>query len=336
MNKFDEKYDIRFAEYDEIDDVMQFIDTYWKKGHILATDRAFFEYEHVIDGHVNFLIAREKETGMIHGILGFLPASDNKEKYDIWGVVWQTIDIAMPMLGIEMKKRLKEYTHARTELGVGANPKTSVPMLRMLLHYKTGKMKHFYCLAPKKSYRVAKVAHYEPLAGDPDYQVQVSRLNSMEELKQVYDFKYNEDMIPYKNTWYVNRRYFQHPVYQYQVYGLSEAGETRGVLICREQECNGTAVLRIVDYLGEPELFGGISEFLREKLKKYEYIDCYCYGFDTAYMKQAGMIEREEDDSNIIPNYFAPYAAQNIDIWVDSSSDGCVFFKADGDQDRPS
>ena len=32
-NKFDEKYDIRIARYDEIDEIMQFIDNHWKKGN---------------------------------------------------------------------------------------------------------------------------------------------------------------------------------------------------------------------------------------------------------------------------------------------------------------
>ena len=69
--------------------------------------------------------------------------------------------------------------------------------------------------------------------------------------------------------------------------------------------------------------------------KKYEYIDFYCHGFDTEYVRQAGMIELVENDTNIIPNYFAPYVAENIDIWVGTPKGRAMFFKADGDQDRP-
>ena len=61
----------------------------------------------------------------------------------------------------------------------------------------------------------------------------------------------------------------------------------------------------------------------------------YCYGFDNTYIEQAGMIELAKDDTNIIPNYFAPYVAENIDIWVGAKSENALFFKADGDQDRP-
>lgn len=47
------------------------------------------------------------------------------------------------------------------------------------------------------------------------------------------------------------------------------------------------------------------------------------------------MIELKENDTNIIPNYFSPYVAENIDIYVGAKYKGAVFFKADGDQDRP-
>ena len=49
------------------------------------------------------------------------------------------------------------------------------------------------------------------------------------------------------------------------------------------------------------------------------------------------MVEKTDDDMNIIPDYFSPFEQKNIDIWVDSSNriDTCCFFKADGDQDRP-
>ena len=79
----------------------------------------------------------------------------------------------------------------------------------------------------------------------------------------------------------------------------------------------------------------GISKFIEEKLTEYEYVDFYCLGFEESYILKAGFTLREENDTNIIPNFFSPFVQENIDIWVDSSKEGCLFFKADGDQDRP-
>ena len=335
-NSFDKKYDIRFAKYEEIDKVMQFIDMYWRKGHILASNRAFFEYEMVVDGRVNFVIAKDRETGMIHGLHGLVAASKNKEKYDTWGSIWKVIPGSMGLLGLEIIKRLEKDTNTRAFLSMGGNPSTTVPILRRIRRFEdVGKMQHFYCLAKRDDYRIARINHYESFEENSEYQVSTVLFKKWEELKSQYDFSFSEDAFPYKDAWYIKHRYFDHPIFSYQVYGLKEEDEVRALLMCREQEYNGENVLRIVDYMGKPKLFGGISGFLKEGLKKYEYIDFYCYGFDTSYVRQAGMIELMENDTNIIPNYFAPYVAENIDIWVGTPKGRATFFKADGDQDRP-
>ncbi len=333
---FDKKYEIRFAKYEEIEEIMRFIEDHWKKGHILARNRDFFEYEMVVDGKVNFVIAKDKETGMIHGMHGFLMASKNMDKFDTWGSIWKVIPGAMGLLGLEIVKRLKRYTNTRAFLSIGANPQTTVPIIRKIERFDdVGKMQHFYCLANRSDYCVAKVGHFEPFVENRDYQVQVIPFKNFRELNRLYDFSCSADAFPYKDAWYISHRYFEHPVYTYQVYGLSEGEKVQALLFCREQEYGGVKVLRIVDYMGRPQLFGGISAFLKAGLEKYEYIDFYCYGFDTSYVRQAGMIELQDGDTNIIPNYFAPYVAENIDIWVGTPHGKAVFFKADGDQDRP-
>lgn len=339
MNRFDEKYEIRLARYDEIEEIMEFIDQNWRKGHILGNDRAFFEYEHVIDGQVTFILAKDRKTLDIHGILGYLPASRNRDKYDIWGVVWKVKEKeALPMLGIELKKRLVECIGARTDLGTGANPKTAVPLLKMLLHYKVGKMKHYYVLSEREEYKIAEVKRQKrpSVKGNPESTF-VERFNFIEDVIEKYDFTVSREDIPYKDSWYINRRYYRHPVYRYMVYGLfkEKDGRAQALLVCREQEYEGTCVLRIVDYIGNRRLFAGLRAFIDASLKKYEYIDFYCYGFEENYILEAGFTLLDDSDDNIIPNYFQPFERKNIDIWVNSSRDGCLFFKADGDQDRP-
>lgn len=338
MNKFDEKYEIRLARYDEIADIMQFIDDYWKKGHILATNRDFFEYEMVVDGRVNFVIAKDRETGKISGLHGFVMASKDKERFDTWGSIWKVAPGSMGLLGLEIVRRLEKIIGTRAFLSIGGNTKTTVPILKNIRRFSDiGKMRHFYCVAPKKHYRIAEIGHYEKCVGDEAGCVDVLPIDNIQTFKQLFDITEDKSASPYKDEWYINHRYFQHPDYQYQVYGLMEEGSEKAgaILICREQPYNGAVALRIVDYIGEAKLFGGLNHFFCERLKKYEYIDFYCYGFDVDYVLQAGMTEIKENDTNIIPNYFAPYVKENIDIWVGSPHGGTTFFKADGDQDRP-
>ena len=336
VNRFDKQYEIRLAYYEEIEEIMAFIDQYWKKGHILANSREFFLYEHVIDGQVTFVIAKERSSGEIHGILGYLPASSDRNRYDIWGVIWKVNEKAASMLGVELKRRIFELAGARTDLGTGANPKTAIPLLKRILHYSTGKMKQYYCVSPNVDYKIAKIEYHPRRMVTPGTGTVVKRVNSIGEVTEKFDFNAYSDVIPYKDAWYVERRYFKHPIYEYEVYALSNEGKKPGaLLVCREQACNGAKALRIVDYIGDQQLFQGISEFIEKKLTEYEYIDFYCLGFEEQYILKAGFTCRKENDTNIIPNYFSPFVQKNIDIWVDSSREGCLFFKADGDQDRP-
>lgn len=337
MNRFDEKYTIRLANYEEVDEVMDFIDTYWKKNHILATDRKFFEYEMVIEGKVNFLIAKTHESNRIEGLLGFLPCSKRSEKLDVWGVVWKTIEGAVPMLGMELKKRLMTIIGARTDLGVGANAETSVPLLSRIYKYYTAKMKHFYMLSNTECFNIAKVVSKPIQQHRTDIKTHVKKLDNIELLEVFFDFNSVSEQIPFKDAWYYNRRFYNHPVYNYDVWGLSDEKQNRAICVTKSQLYKGISVVRIVDYLGCQHLFSGCGEFLNHLLKDNEYIDFYFDGFNSQYALDAGMIERTDDDLNIIPDYFSPFEQKNIDIWVDSSNrvDRCCFFKADGDQDRP-
>lgn len=338
MPDYSALYDIRLAHYDEIGEIMEFINLYWKKGHILATDRAFFEYEMVIDGQVNFLIAKRREDALIDGILGFLPCSSNKEMLDVWGVIWKVTDRAAPMLGMKLKERLLPIIGARSDLGVGANKETSVPLLRRICHYYTAKMKHYYCVSSSANFKIAKIAHMHEHKYRVDREASVIHLNNIEDARGFFDFSPGaNDRLPYKDLWYMNRRFFLHPIYQYDIWGLLGSDGLKALMVTRRQECNGSSAIRIVDYWGEQKVFGECGHFLGELLKESEYVDFYFDGFEEAYAREAGMIALAEDDVNIIPNNFYPFQQANVDIYVDGSIAGAkyTFFKADGDQDRP-
>ena len=340
MSIYDDKYDIRLAKYEEIPEIMDFIGTYWKKGHILSRDRKFFEYEMVIDGQVNFIIAKERATGQISGLKGFLKASRDIGRLDSWGCMWKVKPNSIALLGVELVKRTSMLTGSRGTLSIGGNPNTTIPILKKIFKFQNiGKMKHFYCLAIKGQYEVAIVKNLINYEVNNKYISYVKKLDSYEMLVEEYDTSYGENAYPYKDLWYIKHRYYDHPIYKYSVFGLFDVKDSKKVealLICREQEYKNTKVLRIVDYMGRQDLFRGLSWFFKDKLTTYEYIDFYCYGFNYEYILEAGMTELVENDDNIIPNYFSPYVEKNIDIWVGSMSGNPLFFKADGDQDRPS
>lgn len=338
MKDYDIKYEIRQAKDCDVSSIMNFIDKNWKKGHILGNNREVFEYEFLEDnGDVNFLIALDRETGNIEAISGFLKASHDKNSMDVWGVMWMSRDGNMPFLGLELEKRRHQIVGSRAEIGVGDNPKTSIPIMKKVLNRFTGKMNQYYMIADRDDYQIARIIKKPSFERKNGGRGQIIHFNSIDELERVYDFEKNKQQIPYKDSWYINHRYFQHVSYIYDVCGIEMGDEVTAIIISRNEMVHNRYVTRIVDYIGRQESIKEIGWYFNEMLKEtgIEYIDFYNLGFNEEYLRSVGFILRDENDPNIIPNYFHPFLQENVDIWVSSSVEGTLFFKGDADQDRP-
>lgn len=343
MNKYDVRYDIRLAKISDTDDIMHFIGEYWRNGHIMSRDKKLFKYEYADGDYLNFVLAIDKNNKLIEGIFGFIKCSNTKDakKKDIWGSMWKVNDLHdnIPFLGVELAKRVFTLTGCRTQIGNGANPNTTVPLRRLFFGDRVVKMKQYYLLNSYiDDYKIA-------LIKDKGNEVTISTQNettlqefhSIDEVKNLFDIE-SIEVIPYKDIWYVNKRYFCHPYYKYFVYGLADTtGKIGALIMARVLECNGRKVFRIVDYIGNQELFAGLSKQFQKLIddNDFEYIDFYTYGFDEESISKAGFKLRSDDDPNVIPNYFEPFLRKNVDIWAHYKLDGTLFFKADGDQDRP-
>lgn len=339
MGQYDERYDIRLAKYDEIPLIMAFIEENWKKGHILARDRGFFEYEFLEeDGTVNVLIAIDRKKQTIEAMQGILKASRDKSHLDIWGSCWKVLPGNMPMLGFEVWNQCTIQTGARYQLGIGGNPNTAKIVLERMLHTKLIKMKHYYILNDsKKNFQIAKIVNKEKMHKISSPQFLVERIYDEEQFISFYPDIDNPEAVPYKDAWYLTKKYFQHPIYRYEVYRISDQGKTQSFFAIRLQECGTSKAARMVEYVGDSAAIAYTGNFFVNYLEENncEYIDFYNYGFTEQSLLAAGFIQRTEDDANIIPNYFHPFVQENIDIWIMQPIDGAIYCKADGDQDRP-
>lgn len=348
MNEYDDIYEIRLARADERDKIMNFIHVYWKEGHILSRDKRLFEYEFLEGDKLHIIIAIRKTTGEIEGMLGYLPCSNglDKEKFDIWGSIWKVRDdhSNMTFLGVELVKRLKEILQYRCNIGIGINPDTTLPIRKAIFKEKTGRMKHFYMLNKNiKKFCIACINQ------KPEVEDSITEGINTKEIENVIEFSTAEELethfeveklntIPYKDNWYINKRFFSHPYYQYMVYGIKTTEQKIGALVVmRSVEYQGSRILRIVDFLGDTSLFSGLGSNLKQIMETggYEYIDFYSFGIDERYILNAGFTEKTDKDINVIPNYFEPFLQENVNIWIRYQQEGTVFCKADGDQDRP-
>lgn len=339
MNSYDEKYEIRLARLEDISDIISFIDNNWRKNHILVRDKEVFFHEFVDGENVNFTLAFEKESKKIVGLMGFLYSAKDEEKRDIWGSVWKVVDGCQGMLGIEILKRMESFAKCRYSLDLGSNPRTTIPILKTLFKRFTGKMDHFYRLGTKVCDRKISAITYFPTCQciEKRNSIKIRKVDRAEDLERLLETETCQEAIPYKDMWYMKRRYFEYPINKYDVFEILDAQTPKAAFVYRVQEYDGMKAVRIVDYIGEQLYFSYTGSFWENILDDVdiEYVDFYCLGFNKEFVENAGFTALKENDDNIIPNYFNPFVKENVDIWVYATTPNAVFCKADGDQDRP-
>lgn len=323
---------IRFAEYSDIDSIMKYIDEYWKKGHILATNRELFEWQYIHYGKVTMILA-EDENKRIQGILGFIPY-DETDKTDIALALWKA-NHSESFLGIRLLLFLKKQVPHKNIICPGINMRTTSKIYSSM-GMDVGTMTQWYRLNDRNTYTIGIINKKEIPSVNIDEVHFLHRIRNIDDISYEYDFDSNV-ITPKKSKSYFQHRYFNHPMYQYLVYAVCDAQKvTKGFLVLRIQECVGSKVFRFVDFIGDPKLLEKITHQIDAQMKQYnvEYIDIYETGIDDDLLYSAGWT-KVKDSGNIIPNYFAPFEQSIVDIHFCSSDAKAVIFRGDGDQDRP-
>lgn len=339
--RFEEKYEFRLAKRGDIEAIMQYIDTCWRKGHILSQNRALFEYEFCDGDDVHFLLAIDRETGEIEGMDGYYLTSSRKHDFDVWGSMWSVRKDHknLPMLGIAIANQYYKQIGYRYEIGLGVNRVTATPLHQQHFKVETGILRHYYMLQPMQQYHIAKIIrmHTTDAVRHQD-SMQLVKASDADAVNRVFDFDEKIKTYPFKDGWYVGHRFFDHPVYHYDVYTIMQnENEADAVLVMRKVSVGDRHVLRIVDYMGDIDCLQKVQKQLYMLMDAdCEYIDFYCYGYDPAAILAAGFTERLQEDVNIIPSYFEPFEQRNVDYWFNSDAkENFVICKADADQDRP-
>lgn len=338
MNIFNENYEFRFARLDETDEIMSWLDKNWKKNHIMATNKELFLHELAQNDRINMFLAKNKQTSQIEAIWGVIYTANGVCR-DCFGTFWKSISKNI-LLGTELAKRFYSKHDFRYYFPLGSNPKTAVPIQKAIFKCEFSTMKHYYLLNEKiKHYEIAKIAYKTKTTyfGIPNKNFEILKIKDISQINKVEFKNLMSGRVPYKDLWYVKKRFFDYPIYKYDVYAIYENYELKALFVIREQKLGSKNVLRIVDYLGEQKSFVFASEFLRNLFdENTEYIDFYAFGFDDKVLEKMGFIKICENDRNIIPNYFSPFIQKNIDIYCsDFGVPNVLLCKADCDQDRP-
>lgn len=313
----------RLARPDERTLITSFLDEHWGSRHPLIHCDDFFNYYYTSKDTLQFALAFSGEE--LCAVAGYILANQCPEP-DIWVSIW-CAKKGCNGAGLELMAALPKLTNARVMACNNIRPKTMA--FYTFLGYTAARLPHYYRLGTHSSFEVAKIACPERLPVAPGKPLEP--LATEEDFRAV--FKPNDAVCPYKDMWYLVRRYYHFPRQTYQVWHL----EGR-ILVTRTVEVDTQRVLRVVDYIGLPEDFPllgfGIDQLMQEL--DVEYSDCYCAGISAEQMALAGWSERGEDCANIIPNYLTPPLYENTEYYYFTSEPNhFMMFKADGDQDRP-
>ncbi len=338
-------YDIHFCGKEEVEDLIEFIDLYWKKDHIFVLSRSLFDWQHYDSKkeRYNFVVARSRKNGEIHSILGFVPTSqfdDSIERTQVWPCIWKSRDdIHVKGLGVSLYHYMKTHLDIETIAILGI----SEIALSIYKHwnFSTGKIEQYYY--PNMEHTENLSCHMQkpdPME-KPDREWGIKEVAADEYEKLEENHRIFHEISVYKSKNYYINRYYRHPIYQYLFYAIMNGGNIDSIIVARE--CgNGTSrCLRIVDCIGRIDHLPNIRWDLRQLMiqHNYEYIDFVTVGIQPDILKKAGFIDRKSNPKTIIPNYFEPFLHKNINLdYAFKSVDPNVellFYKADADQDRP-
>ena len=303
--------------------IVSFMDANWGATSPLIACADFFDYYYRNGDCLQFAFA--EENGAPVALAGYILASKS-ETPDIWVSIWCAVK-GKNGAGLELMAALPSLTGARHIACNNIRPKT-MPFYTFL-GYTAARLPHFYRLADKAFYTVARVADKKILPAQGN--AVLTRIADAEMLAK--NWTADPTLRPCKDLWYVARRYFAYPRQTYDVWQ-----NENNLLVTRTVDVNGTKILRIVDFIGKPQAFASLGNAIDRLMRENdtEYADCYCYGIAPEIFAEAGFCERFENDANIIPNYLDPPLYENTEYYFfTDDADGFTMFKADGDQDRP-
>ena len=329
---------------DEAEAVMAFIGRYWSAGHVLARSRSLLDWQHAEPAtrQYNIVVARDETEGIV-GILGYIPlgrydaALVGQGRETIWLTTWKVRPDRAHGLGLMLLRWLQK-AHADAWIGtVGLNPATRG--IYDALGYTTGLLTRFCLINPAiGTYALARLpaglAPSAPAIGDTVFQpLSAAGFRAATEGLGLDAAPH----MPRKTRAYVESRYLAHPFYDYRVF-LATLGSAAGLIITRFCTHAGAKALRVVDFIGAPEVLAGagpaFADLLRDDMA--EYLDFYASGLDDE-LRAAGLVDCAGVEGLILPGHFEPFERRNVSLLYSlrGPAGRRVICKGDADQDRP-
>ena len=86
-------YNIRYYRPEDRPRLIQFLDKYWRKNHIISTSDILFDFQHRVEDRYTFVVAENKETEEFDGVYGYILTHKYDTSHAIpnvaWGAIWK-------------------------------------------------------------------------------------------------------------------------------------------------------------------------------------------------------------------------------------------------------
>lgn len=337
-------YTFKQVPSNELEKLQEFLNVHWKKGHTLAISKKLMDFQHYNreDDSYNFKVAENSETKEYDAIVGYIPIAQYDknlaENGDYWGAIWKiredVTNSEINAAGFFLWKSLFKLPNFQSYAAVGISEiaKQIYVASRMTISH----LSHYYMLNNEtKEFKVAANVTSE-------LKTAVLNEGKLATVKWIDINSINEGEVtpvyrPMKSLQYFKHRYENHPFYKYEFLGIFIGNVLKSILAVRQINVENSAILRVVDVLGElcGNCYVSMQNILHER--NAEYIDFLNYGIEEDVFHTLGFRNLDFDGDLIIPNYMEPFTKCNVKINLvyKAKYDGYVAFKGDSDQDRP-
>ena len=321
---------LRKANLKDYKKISEFIDKFWKKKHILSTNKKLFNYYYKQKKNYSFYLFLVDNK--INSIIGyFVNKKNNKHLYG-WLSLWVSVPQSQ-IFGIQLLKKLEKIFNKN--IIVSGLSEKAVNILK-LLNYKIYTLNHFYLANDK--------LHKFKIIKNPIIKVKyIYREINFEELHTKRDIQNKSKNLnsKYKDANFFIKKYYKNLYYNYNFFILNDKLSNKSLLlVVRKININNSTILRIIDYLGEEKIFMYSRYFMNILMyaNSAEYIDFLNYGTNKKYLFKSGFSILDYDKTTL-PNYFEPFLKKNKKIYIAHNNEkffkNVVVCKGDGDQERP-
>ena len=344
---------VRFIKYKEIKDIQNFLKKNWRSS-ILDKNKEFFIWSYsrkiLKSNNINFVVDIDEDSKNIKACLGIIEnknfSDDNLTSNTVWLTNWKSKE-GSNLSGIKLLKFAEANLNYSLIGTIGCNELAK--NIYKILGYKVGTMNRYVAINFKKDSfkildnKIIKKLNFKFSEYLNNKNISINNINNIDFLKEYKEKIFYKDRIPFKDLSFVKNRYFDHPIYKYELL-LVESHDNPILIVVRKCYRKKSFAFRIVDILGNFDNFIKYSNEIIDFLfnKDPEFIDLYTNKVIQNNLNQfSKFIEIKKYPDLVIPSYFEPYVYSNPQMhWAYkincNEKNEPLLFKGDCDQDRPS